>query len=156
MNRLTPLLRLAFGVASVILCVRLAVSGASAQLSNDPDFLRYQQQLSDLRTNRPADELLLINRDGYSLRAVHLWVKIGAPHKKGEAVSRSITAFVEDRSGRRVRSLPNVLVFTPEPPARVEPEGERLTKNGEATVRLTFGSGQNAAQVRVSTCTTGR
>lgn len=145
--------RIGFALLSLVSLSPLAASLTDPQRdirTDGPVWQEYQRRLRALRANRPKDELLYFwGSGGNEFRNVYLWVKAGPAVRGVGGLFRSLTLYVEDTAGNRVRTVPDELHIEPQPPARSTREG-LPTKNGEAAALLIYGSGTSEARATIS------
>lgn len=111
-----------------------------------PEWDRYQDRLRELRRNRPKNEYLhFLQEHRRLIRSVGLWIKAGPLVTGPGGRSRTVTFFVDDSAGGRVYSAPDEGKVEMEPPARVVGAGRRNTREGQASVEVRFGAGQETA-----------
>jgi hypothetical protein len=112
----------------------------------------YQERLQALLNAPPTDEYLEIWKSGGGLhRTILLWVKAGPTYQKGGRWARKLTIFVDDISGHRVRTVPNTVAVEVSPPAQLASFAPVRTSNGEATVEIIYGPGQQVVSALVKT-----
>jgi hypothetical protein len=84
-------------------------------------------------------------------REVLLWVKAGTAYRKGNAWARQVTVYLDDTSGHRIRTVPDMVTVEVKPPAQVVGAPRIKTANGEATMEILYGAGQQVANLLVKT-----
>jgi tetratricopeptide (TPR) repeat protein len=118
----------------------------------DPEWTKYHERLSALAKSPPKDEYFgLVKENERYLRDMVLWLKAGAPYRKNGTWARKVTVFLDDTSGHRIKTVPDAVTFTTQAPAQITPKNPVLASNGEATVEIVYGGGQQTATVRVAT-----
>lgn len=114
----------------VVAVLALAGAGSGSDV-HSPEFRAYQAELRRLRSDPPADELVLVNTDGWQWRKLALWIKARAAAEPDRWV---LTVYLEDTAGNRVRTAPNRVRVTTS--GRLMGAAERDLKDGEASVEV--------------------
>jgi hypothetical protein len=124
---------------------------ASRSSPSEPASVRYQQRLSALRRTPPQGELVSLESGaGALIRRINLWVKIAPADQTGASTQRSVTVYLEDTAGNRIRTIPDEVEFGTLPPARLSRPPHQALRDGEAQNGLVFGPGQEQAKLDVS------